>query len=1004
MKNSRSEQGVSTPQLKNGKKEGPFLQRYLHERLIVFILIILFFIELEKKTYEKFDSNAEIIVPGNKTVDPTSNPLIKVNEAAQKMSKRKEKDLEKYIAKKLKKDERSSLFERLLNSTVQRDCLQSSRSLGQGHKETKVKFTIIDSFENESDESNESSSESEDMGVFLKSAEIVVEKDPFKATKEILCPSFMESSSEDSTSDDEASEAENTGITKVSFMAGVEPVFNVHVERDPLIQKQRSQLPIFAEEQSIMESIKGNPVVIICGETGSGKTTQVPQFLYEAGYGNSASSNPGMIAVTQPRRVAAVSMAERVGTELNDKSLVAYQIRYDSTTVTDKSVIKFMTDGILLKEIQSDFLLSKYSVILLDEAHERNLNTDILVGLLSRIVKLRWKKAIEDPETYRPLRLVIMSATLNVEEFAKPSLFNPLPPVLRVESRQHPVTVHFNRKTNPDYLEEACKTVSKIHANLPEGGILVFLSGKREILSLVKLLREKFPGPQAGMFKNSEKSVQDDEEADFVSDFEYDDSESEDKDERIIFDPEAEESDAEKDDDEEDSTGFTLGAKTKQPLHILPLFSLMSPEQQMRIFAEPPAGSRLCVVATNVAETSITIKNIRYVVDSGKVKQRIWDSEGRQRYEVVWTSKASVAQRSGRAGRTGPGHCYRLYSSAVYDNDFPAHTPPEIARMPMESLVLQLKNMTIDNVERFPLPTQPERDSVLRAQDHLVHLGALEASTFSITEFGKKVALLPLSPTWGSLLVHALNLARSQASAIKFVPITVAFVSAMTIGEPFNADMDDDEGDQEAKNPVDKTKEPADKSIDWKMFCGKPVSSDLFASLGALLLYLKQSAKIRSKFCQKHRLIEKRLEEMSQQLSQLLRMCSEQLSGLSTFKSCNLADSVSVEEKIFLRRLMAQAFPFQIAEKISVVLPLNDPNRKLASRLPTYRVLGASAQDSIRFLHPSSLLVKIPPKYLVFTEALSVKDRKTGAFRHYLKNVTAIEPNWIPSSTLAKAI
>lgn len=949
---------------------------------------------MEKKNADSFDSNAEIISPGNKTIDPTSNPLIIVNESAQKMSKRKEKDLEKYISKKLKKDERSSLFERLQNATVQRDSLQSSRSLGQGQKEKTTKSSVHNDIDNKSfeNDSNQSSSDSEDVGIFLKSAEIVSEKDPFKATKDLLCPSFLESSSEDSSSDDDGSEPEHSGITKVSFMAGVEPVFNVHVERDSLVQEQRSQLPIFAEEQSIMESIKGNPVVIICGETGSGKTTQVPQFLYEAGYGNPASSNPGMIAVTQPRRVAAVSMAERVGTELNDKSLVAYQIRYDSTTVSDRSVIKFMTDGILLREIQSDFLLSRYSIILLDEAHERNLNTDILVGLLSRIVKLRWKKSIEDPKTFRPLRLVIMSATLNVDEFAKPSLFNPLPPVLRVEARQHPVTVHFSRKTNSDYLEEAFKTVSKIHANLPEGGMLVFLSGKREILNLVKRLREKFPDPQTACFNNSGNSAQDGEEADFASDFEADESDSDD--ERISFDPEAKESDEE---DEEESAGFTLGAKTKQPLHVLPLFSLMSPEQQMRIFDEPPAGSRLCVIATNVAETSITIKNIRYVVDSGKVKQRIWDSEGRQRYEVVWTSKASVAQRSGRAGRTGPGHCYRLYSSAVFDNDFPAHTPPEIARMPMESLVLQLKNMTIDNVERFPLPTQPEKDSVLRAQNHLIHLGALDAASLSITEFGKMVALLPLSPTWGSLLVHALNLARSQDSAAKFVPITVAFVSALTIGEPFNSDMDDEQDSHEVKESIEKT-------IDWRMFCGKPICSDLFASLGALLLYLKQSAKTRTKFCQQHCLIEKRLEEMSQQLGQLLRICSAQLPSLSSFNASNLAEAVSTEEKIFLRRLMAQAFPFQIAEKISVVLPLNDPNRKLASKLSTYRVLGASAQDSLRFLHPSSLLDKIPPKYLVFTEALSVKDRKTGALRHYVKNVTAIEPNWIPSNTLSRAI
>ena len=157
----------------------------------------------------------------------------------------------------------------------------------------------------------------------------------------------------------------------------------------------------------------------------------------------------------------------------------------------------------------------------------------------------------------------------------------------------------------------------------------------------------------------------------------------------------------------------------------------------------------------------------------------------------------------------------------------------------------------------------------------------------------------------------------------------------------------------------------------------------------------------RPSFCLRHKLVQKRLEEMSQQLSQLLRIASGEL---KSFEFSEFKDSISPEEKLFLRRLMAQAFPFQVAEKVSIILPLNDPNRKLASKLPTYRVLGATANDSLRFLHPSSLLSKIPPKFLVFTEALSVKDRKSAAIRHYIKNITAIEPNWIPSQTLAKSI
>lgn len=950
------------------------------------------------------------MIPGDKVKDPSSAPLLQID-LHKKLSKKKEKDLEKYIQKKLKKEERGSLFERLQKSSVDTESLQSSRILGQGCKDAESEERVGLKRENreelmqESDRSDCDSSESDHENPYLLRSAEVTEKNPFKATKDhLLSPSFMNSSSDESSSSED-DEEELASRNQVSFMAAPEPVFNVSVERDAEIQEQRSQLPIFAEEQRIMEAIRGNPVVIICGETGSGKTTQVPQFLYEAGFGNKDSANPGLIAVTQPRRVAAVSMAERVGIELGNKNLVAYQIRYDSSSVTSKSVIKFMTDGILLKEIQSDFLLNKYSVILLDEAHERNLNTDILVGLLSRIVRLRWKRALEEPSKFRPLRLIVMSATLNVDEFAKPSLFNPLPPVLRVESRQHPVTVHFNRKTDDDYLTEALKTVSKIHANLPDGGILVFLSGKREILSLVKSLREKYPMDRSATVKDQDESF-DDSRAEFTN--EIDDSDCSDFETNASLQKRHVDMGDESDFDEE--AGFTLGAKTKQPLHVLPLFSLLSPEQQMRIFTEPPAGSRLCVIATNVAETSITIKNIRYVVDSGKVKQRIWDSAGRQRYDVVWTSKASVAQRTGRAGRTGPGHCYRLFSSAVFDHDFPPHSIPEISRVPMEGLVLQLKNMSIDHVEKFPLPTEPDVEQVLRAQKHLVQLGVLDKERFCISKFGRQVALFPLAPTWGTLLVHAMNLACENGSALKFLPIVAAFTSVMTIGDPFTTEEDLEEDEKMLAAVVEGDSGEKQKQLNWREFCGKPVSSDLFGPLGAFVSFLSnknQKLSSGSEFCARNHLVEKRLEEMTQQLSQLLRMVSDQFpSGGFAFKMSEFSETISSEQKTFIRRLMCQAFPFQIAEKITLNLPLNDPNRKLSSKLPAYRILGVgnSTLDSIHFLHPTSYLLKIPPKYLVFTEALTTRDRKTGANRHYLKNVTAIEPAWIPADTLTNTI
>jgi ATP-dependent RNA helicase DHX37/DHR1 len=259
----------------------------------------------------------------------------------------------------------------------------------------------------------------------------------------------------------------------------------VHVERREEIKESRSKLPIITEEQVIMETINENDIVIICGETGSGKTTQVPQFLYEAGY----AEDGFMIGVTEPRRVAAISMSKRVNDEMNfaeQDSIVSYQIRYEGTSAPSTR-IKFMTDGVLLKEVQCDFLLSKYSAIIIDEAHERSVYTDILIGLLSRIVPLRNRKG-------NALKLIIMSATLRVEDFTENRrLFERIPPVIKVDSRQFPVSIHFNKHTYADYLAEAYRKVCKIHKSLPDGGILLFVTGQQEVNILCSKLRKAFP-------------------------------------------------------------------------------------------------------------------------------------------------------------------------------------------------------------------------------------------------------------------------------------------------------------------------------------------------------------------------------------------------------------------------------------------------------------------------------------------------------------------------------
>ncbi|VVC96088.1 unnamed protein product [Leptidea sinapis] len=475
------------------------------------------------------------------------------------------------------------------------------------------------------------------------------------------------------------------------------PSVHIDVKRDPKIQVARLKLPILGEEQRIMELINENEFVIIAGETGSGKTTQLPQFLYEAGY-----AEHKMIAVTEPRRVATVAMSSRVAYELGLTSKeVSYLMRFEGN-VTKDTKIKFMTDGVLLKEIQNDFLMSKYSVVIIDEAHERSVYTDILLGLLSRIVPLRRKRGV-------PLRLIVMSATLRVEDFTENTrLFKVPPPLIKIEARQFPVTIHFNKHTYSDYLKEAYKKAVKIHTRLPEGGILIFVTGQQELIT--------------------KRSVCDDKQADALDsepeDIESDDDEVEKEMKRSRkarkkakqkaralpkinlddYDMPADDGQADlvaSDDDSEHLSDSEIKS-CRQPLWALPLYSMLSSSKQGRVFAPPPPGARLCVVSTDVAETSLTIPAIKYVVDTGKKKMKVYDHQtGASAWRVVWSSQASAEQRAGRAGRTGAGHAYRVYSAAVFQHRCVPHHEPDLRRRPVDDLLLQMKCMAIDKV---PLP------------------------------------------------------------------------------------------------------------------------------------------------------------------------------------------------------------------------------------------------------------------------------------------------------------
>lgn len=524
------------------------------------------------------------------------------------------------------------------------------------------------------------------------------------------------------------------------------PAIYVPVSRDPKIEQARLQLPIIGEEQAIVERIRYNDVVIVSGETGSGKTTQIPQFLYEAGY----TLDGSMIGITEPRRVAAVSMSERVAQELNLTSdQVSYQIRYSGNTTT-RTKIKFMTDGVLLKECQQDFLLDKYSVIIIDEAHERSVFSDILIGLLSRIIPMRRKRG-------KPLKLVIMSATLKVDDFKKNSfLFKIEPPLISIDARQHKVTMQFSKRTPENYLKAAYQKVCSVHSKYSKnselrGGILVFVTSKMDAIVLCKKLRAKFP-----LGRQATQSVE-------SSDWSEAGSEADSADEGLI-------------------------STSNPPLHCLELYALLPLEEQKRVFKDPPEGSRLCVVATNVAETSITIPNIRYVIDTGKEKTKVYDrANGFSKFVTSWISKSSAEQRMGRAGRMGPGYCHRLYSSAVFVDEFPDHATPHILQRPIEDVLLQMKSMGIDNAVNFPFPFQeiPKGliESLITAEKKLSMLGALEHTKQSEKEFssrltplGKAMANISVDPRYSKMIVE---------SPKDILPHIVSLVSALSVREIF---------------------------------------------------------------------------------------------------------------------------------------------------------------------------------------------------------------------------
>ncbi|CAL5192305.1 unnamed protein product [Lathyrus oleraceus] len=435
-------------------------------------------------------------------------------------------------------------------------------------------------------------------------------------------------------------------------------------------------LPIVQYEEKIIETVENNSIVVIIGETGSGKSTQLSQMLHRRGYSK--------IAVTQPRRVAAVSVARRVAQELGVQlgEEVGYAIRFEDRT-SRNTRIKYLTDGVLLRESLADPELNDYSVIILDEAHERSLNTDILMGLMKRLVKLRSSN----------LKVLITSATLDGDKVSK--FFRDCP-VLNIPGKLFPVEVLYSKERPVNYLDTALKTALDIHVRQPEGDILIFMTGQDDIEKLVSKLEDEVRSLDEGSCMDA-----------------------------IIF----------------------------------PLHGSLPPELQVRVFNPPPPNCRRIIVATNIAETSLTVDGVVYVIDSGYVKQRQYNPSSRMySLEVVQISKVQANQRAGRAGRTRPGKCYRLYPSQLYHDEFLDVTVPEIQRSSLAGSVLYLKSLDLPDIDilKFDFLDSPSSESLQDALKQLYLIDAIDENG-AITSIGRKMAELPLEPSLSRTLMEANN-------------------------------------------------------------------------------------------------------------------------------------------------------------------------------------------------------------------------------------------------------
>ncbi|KAJ5587311.1 Pre-mRNA-splicing factor ATP-dependent RNA helicase PRP43 [Penicillium hispanicum] len=635
------------------------------------------------------------------------------------------------------------------------------------------------------------------------------------------------------------------------------------------ILKARRDLPVHAQRDEFLQLYQQSQILVFVGETGSGKTTQIPQFVL---FDDLPQTQRKMVACTQPRRVAAMSVAQRVAAEMDVKlgEEVGYSIRFEDMT-GPKTILKYMTDGMLLREAMNDHSLSRYSTIMLDEAHERTMATDVLMGLLKEVVQRR-------PD----LKIIIMSATLDAQKFQRYFMDAPL---LAVPGRTHPVEIFYTPEPEQDYVEAAIRTVLQIHATEDEGDILVFLTGEEEIEDAARKI-----------------SMEADE---------------------MVREADA------------------------GPLKVYPLYGSLPPHMQQRIFDPPPPPrrpggrpGRKVIVSTNIAETSLTIDGIVYVVDPGFSKQKIYNPRIRVESLLVSPiSKASAQQRAGRAGRTRPGKCFRLYTEDAFKKELIEQTYPEVLRSNLSSTVLELKKLGIDDLVHFDLMDPPAPETLMRALEELNYLACLDDDG-NLTQLGRLASEFPLDPALAVMLISSPEFYCSNE--------ILSITALLSVPQVF-------------VRPASQRK----RADEMKNLFAHP-DGDHLTLLNVYHAFKGDLAQANPKqWCHDHFLSLRSLQSADNVRMQLLRIMErEELEMVST----------PFEDKKYyenIRRALCAGFFMQIAKKEaqgkSVYLTIKDNQNVL--------------------LHPSTVLAH-DAEWILYNEFVLTT-------KNYIRTVTAVKPEWL---------